>query len=174
MIQAVLQDIMLNVTGRPLCSVDNCNNPCNKKGLRGTEQRYHSMCGHHIRQFQIEKGYIQNPRGSERGRPHILSETRGICENDGCTNSQCVAHKRCDGSYAYYRFCNYHHKLSRYGLLDVTSCERCGWDKSYLDAHRIKNGKDGGKYENGNVLMLCANCHRIEHVGYVYHSKKND
>lgn len=42
-------------------------------------------------------------------------------------------------------------------------CEKCGWDKSYCDIHRIKQGKDGGKYELNNVIILCPNCHREIH-----------
>ena len=43
------------------------------------------------------------------------------------------------------------------------ACILCGWDKGTLDQHRIKPGREGGKYENGNILHLCPNCHRLEH-----------
>ena len=28
-----------------------------------------------------------------------------------------------------------------------------------MTRHRIKPGKNGGKYRPGNVILLCANCH---------------
>lgn len=31
--------------------------------------------------------------------------------------------------------------------------------KKRLHAHRIKKGRDGGKYEKGNVVLLCPKCH---------------
>jgi hypothetical protein len=37
-------------------------------------------------------------------------------------------------------------------------CEQCGWDKSYCDRHRIKPELG---YVNGNVKILCPNCHRV-------------
>lgn len=46
----------------------------------------------------------------------------------------------------------------------TTACQKCGWDKASVDTHRIVNGKDGGKYEEGNILYLCPNCHRLEHL----------
>lgn len=34
-----------------------------------------------------------------------------------------------------------------------------------LDVHRIKPGRDGGKYNPKNVVTLCANCHRKVDTG---------
>lgn len=34
-----------------------------------------------------------------------------------------------------------------------------------LDAHRIIPGDQGGKYNDHNILVLCANCHRKTHSG---------
>ena len=34
---------------------------------------------------------------------------------------------------------------------------------SILDVHRINEGKNGGKYDSINVLVVCSNCHRKEH-----------
>lgn len=39
---------------------------------------------------------------------------------------------------------------------------------AYLDVHRWKiEGKDGGKYTEGNSVVLCANHHRIVHDGLI-------
>ena len=42
-------------------------------------------------------------------------------------------------------------------------CMVCGWDKTLCDIHRIVSKKNGGKYEAGNVISLCPNCHRMLH-----------
>lgn len=34
-----------------------------------------------------------------------------------------------------------------------------------LDCHRIKPGKDGGRYTHYNTLTICSNCHRKCHTG---------
>ena len=42
-------------------------------------------------------------------------------------------------------------------------CERCGWDKALCDVHhRIPKAK-GGLHTIENAVVLCPNCHRIEH-----------
>lgn len=47
-------------------------------------------------------------------------------------------------------------------------CFFCSEDKyELLDAHRILEGKDGGKYNWENTLTLCANCHRKCHTGII-------
>ena len=47
-------------------------------------------------------------------------------------------------------------------------CRLCGC-KNYetLDAHRIIWGKENGKYRIGNVVVCCANCHRLEQAGKI-------
>lgn len=37
-------------------------------------------------------------------------------------------------------------------------------DYSLLDVHRIVEGQDGGKYTNGNTVVVCSNCHRKIHA----------
>ena len=73
--------------------------------------------------------------------------------------------------YGYYKkLCTSHHK-KKYGMkmswkrnhLSEEPCSKCGWHESYCDTHRLKPGKDGGKYEKENIIALCPNCHRAEH-----------
>ena len=40
-------------------------------------------------------------------------------------------------------------------------CIVCGWDKYKCDIHRIIPKGEGGRYEKGNVISLCPNCHRL-------------
>lgn len=47
-------------------------------------------------------------------------------------------------------------------------CHFCEEDQySLLDVHRIKPGKEGGKYTKGNTVTVCANCHRKIHSGTI-------
>lgn len=43
------------------------------------------------------------------------------------------------------------------------ACQLCGWDRARCDAHhRIAKAK-GGAHTIENGIVLCPNCHRIEH-----------
>lgn len=44
-------------------------------------------------------------------------------------------------------------------------CENCGGERQVLHRHRLKPGVDGGRYEDGNIVMLCSNCHEDTHEG---------
>lgn len=44
-------------------------------------------------------------------------------------------------------------------------CKICGEDDSdLLDVHRIKAGKDKGRYTHNNSVTLCCKCHRLVHA----------
>ncbi len=43
-------------------------------------------------------------------------------------------------------------------------CIICNWEGP-CDRHRIVFGVNNGKYEKGNVTILCPNCHRLLHLG---------
>jgi hypothetical protein len=45
-------------------------------------------------------------------------------------------------------------------------CILCGWEGP-CDKHRMVMGKDGGVYIEGNVVILCPNCHRLLHRGII-------
>jgi hypothetical protein len=47
-------------------------------------------------------------------------------------------------------------------------CFFCG-EKRYelLDAHRLIEGKDGGKYNWWNTITCCSKCHRKCHTGII-------
>jgi len=53
-------------------------------------------------------------------------------------------------------------------------CFFCGEDDyDLLDAHRIIEGKDGGKYNWWNTLATCSKCHRKIHSGRIKISGKH-
>jgi 5-methylcytosine-specific restriction endonuclease McrA len=48
------------------------------------------------------------------------------------------------------------------------ACHFCGEsDYDLLDCHRIVEGKDGGKYVDGNMVTACSKCHRKLHSGRI-------
>mgnify|MGYP001611092206 FL=1 len=42
-------------------------------------------------------------------------------------------------------------------------CQRCGWGNGRCDVHHIIPRSKGGTNEKQNLVILCPNCHRIEH-----------
>ena len=42
-------------------------------------------------------------------------------------------------------------------------CERCGWAEARCDAHHRHEKAKGGLHTIANAIILCPNCHRIEH-----------
>lgn len=44
-------------------------------------------------------------------------------------------------------------------------CERCGWDAARCDVHHREPKAGGGLHTIENAVVLCPNCHRIEHAG---------
>lgn len=42
-------------------------------------------------------------------------------------------------------------------------CERCGWSEARCDVHHRKPKSEGGLHTIANAVVLCPNCHRIEH-----------
>lgn len=47
-------------------------------------------------------------------------------------------------------------------------CKICGESRyELLDTHRIVEGSDSGKYRVGNVVILCACCHRLQQAGKI-------
>jgi hypothetical protein len=71
----------------------------------------------------------------------------------------------------YDKFCEVHHKerlrpdheipgLAGKQQIQNDHCEKCGWSESSCDRHRIDPSKG---YFRENVIVLCPNCHRVEH-----------
>lgn len=42
-------------------------------------------------------------------------------------------------------------------------CERCGWAEARCDVHHRTPKAKGGLHTLANAIVLCPNCHRIEH-----------
>jgi hypothetical protein len=143
------------------CEVDGCNeNVARHSGLGIFRKR----CPKHYRlkQLGLPDDYVYIP-------PEPKGYKRTKCVVDGCDRLQ--ANKgiyECKRRYDLY--CEYHRrgnmKVVKKGRLvvDTKKCSKCGW-VGPCDKHRIINGKDGGKYEVGNVVVVCPNCHRMIHLG---------
>lgn len=51
--------------------------------------------------------------------------------------------------------------------------EECQYSRT-LDVHRLVHGKDGGKYEIGNMFTICPNHHAECHRGLITFEKISD
>jgi len=111
-----------------------------------------------------------------RNRARRLGETRlarnaGWCITEACSNeSSSIRAKYCAACAAQRnRDCAKRNRgsgRSRAGRFSKTHCGRCGLRPEclgVLDVDRIIPGEDGGEYIEGNVQILCANCHRLRH-----------
>ena len=50
-------------------------------------------------------------------------------------------------------------------IVRAKPCQLCGYTKLHSHVHRLVEGKNGGQYEWGNVVALCARCHEEVHRG---------
>ena len=108
-------------------------------------------------------------RGNHETRP---------CQVEGCSNLGDPVKLKPNGKYYRRKFCSVH-KREHYGMQPPTTgtttafkerirkqrgnlCERCGW-VGPCDIHRIIPGCRGGRYQEGNIEIICPNCHRLEH-----------
>jgi hypothetical protein len=91
-----------------------------------------------------------------------MAKERKKCCVEGC--DLLVAIKSHHNGVPYYRkTCEKHrnhHRPNHESIIET--CSICGW-VGHCDKHRIKLGKDGGRYTKDNVLVLCPNCHRHYH-----------
>lgn len=53
--------------------------------------------------------------------------------------------------------------------LDTNKCSICSWIGP-CDIHRKIPGFLGGKYTFENIMVVCPNCHRLEHRKGIYES----
>lgn len=114
--------------------------------------------------------------GVERKRGDCLNKkmnNRRICVTQGCNKPGKNKGSRGNGITYYGKYCEDCHRL-KYNpkiesksyshffkqQIENTKCCKCGWDKAPCDRHRI-NPNLG--YTKENVLILCPNCHRLEH-----------
>lgn len=111
-------------------------------------------------------------------RPHGSSLIRTECVIKDCFNSQRFKGYNSSGQKMWDKLCDKHHRF-KYGIIKKSieffdksngayipndKCSRCGWDKGPCDRHR--KIKELG-YIEGNVVILCPNCHRLESLGII-------
>jgi hypothetical protein len=91
---------------------------------------------------------------------------RNICKIDGC-NRLGRNKGMLNGKRIYGNVCEKHRSDGVTNGFNVKrnienkKCEECGWDKAPCDRHRIIPILG---YVDGNVKILCPNCHRIEEM----------
>lgn len=103
---------------------------------------------------------------------NTLTRKRPAIKSCGCVN-KIVAQKKIAGAWnegkSYTILQGEHCYKTRHGWAKAAikhygnKCEKCGWDRARCDAHhRILKSK-GGLHTIKNAIVLCPNCHRIEH-----------
>lgn len=104
-----------------------------------------------------------------------MKNIRPKCQEKGCNNLAKSQGRHKDGTHRHKKYC-YKHCCGKKYMNSRTrrkikfpnlKCILCRWEGP-CDRHRIKLGKDGGKYESGNVVILCPNCHRLLHLGRIF------
>ena len=86
------------------------------------------------------------------------NKLRNQREKDGASHSKFILGRALKDKMARHRFLNK-------GKTPV--CEKCeneNWN--ILQVHHILEKSKGGSNELNNLLLLCPNCHAIEHLGY--------
>lgn len=88
------------------------------------------------------------------------------CIIEGCNNVRMSKGSNSKGKTKYKKLCSTHYKLKQGRIYDIdtSKCSICNW-LGPCDKHRVVYGMDGGKYTQGNVIVLCPNCHRLLHMG---------
>lgn len=97
----------------------------------------------------------------------LVAKNRRKCSMAGCNNIAMSKGYDSRGKLKLRKYCSTHHKLSNGRCpegMQATSCSVCNW-LGPCDRHRILFGMDGGRYRQGNVVILCPNCHRLVHLG---------
>lgn len=93
---------------------------------------------------------------------------RGTCKVDDCDRPNAYR-GRVAGIITYRTLCEKHRRPGRSsvndrrwkGFVDNSKCERCGWDKAPCERHRKTSNRT---YHRDNVIVLCPNCHKVEHL----------
>lgn len=98
---------------------------------------------------------------------------RPTCSIEGCSSLARGSGYKVSGDRSYSKLCDKHHRR-KYNMpydkkqrlkrkVSKGKCIFCEWTGP-TDLHRLKMGKDGGKYTKDNVIEVCPNCHRLIHL----------
>jgi hypothetical protein len=133
---------------RPRCTIDGCNNlGMRSHKLKSGELKYKNLCTTHIRKkYGMMESINKKDKEKKRQKYKTIKEFR--------EQKKEIARKNGKGRIP-----------SKYLEICRDFCIICGWNKTKCDAHRIIFGCNGGKYEKGNLISLCPNCHRLVHRG---------
>lgn len=133
-----------------ICMVPGCDRQTTK-GQKG----FRKLCDQHLRWRKI------------RRTPLVRSE----CTFPGCSNLAVLGSRDRNK-----KFCKTHRYIKKYSRrhkedlakrqFPAKKCVLCGWEGP-CDRHRMVLGRDGGRYVEGNVAILCPNCHRLLHRGII-------
>ena len=90
---------------------------------------------------------------------------RPKCSVVNCNNIAASKGSRGNGKKRFRKLCSTHYQLKRGRIYNINTkkCSVCGW-LGPCDKHRIRFGSEGGRYQDGNIVVLCPNCHRLLHM----------
>jgi 5-methylcytosine-specific restriction endonuclease McrA len=114
---------------------------------------------------RVEKIEKECQRCGKKLYVHPCHSKRGKYCSLECTNKEFAKHGKNETNFYGRAFWKKLRELimERDGL----RCRKCG-EKQLLHVHHVKERRNGGKDNTGNLLTLCHPCHRKEHKSYAY------
>lgn len=94
------------------------------------------------------------------------TKPRRVCSVDGCER-QHSARGLCRSHYQQAHTAVKGGSRITKNLLRRHPCQVCGYNRAHSDVHRLVSGVKGGRYVPGNMVAVCANCHREVHRGLI-------
>jgi hypothetical protein len=147
-----------------ICEVPGCGKECcRQRNRKDRNVFFNKRCQHHRqlkrRGLPDDYRYVQPPSKRLVREKCIVVGCSKLQANKGLLNGQVMYSRYCEG-----------HRRGRFAVekkgrvkMDTKKCSLCGW-VGPCDKHRVLAGKDGGRYVPGNVIVVCPNCHRLEHL----------
>lgn len=125
------------IHGGEKCSVEGCNNLISDRFTRL------KLCDMHG--TRLKRNGSTDKRQRERDTKSIISE---LIHSENPLEYE--IHNR-----------NSYSEITRLYYGDY--CHKCGWNAGNCEAHHIIPKSDGGKNTINNTMILCPNCHSLEH-----------
>ena len=138
---------------RGVCKTEGCGRPQRKMGQhKDGGQRWGTLCTRCNRQKYSPPSNTVSRRLAKRAKPTKMPKSKRLPED----RYKASATEQAQKTRTWLR------------RLREAPCIRCGWSDGPTQTHRILPGSKGGKYEVGNVVPLCPNCHWLITRGIIH------
>ena len=164
------------MTNRLTKTCPDCGNFCDRRSERCTacakRHRKATAIGQHDR--CIDCGKLTGDRGHRAKRctecwiKYRDARPKRMCSVEGCprlhkAKGYCIEHYQ---AFLQPRKTGEGRGSSKFNeWVRQQPCQLCGYNRIKSHAHRLIEGAQGGRYEEGNVVALCARCHEEVHRG---------